>query len=544
MDGRVRYARNGQTRLAYREFGESDTSLVWIPGWFSNVEQYDDPMSPFTAVVEQLTTVCKVVVWDKRGTGLSDPATQVPSLDERMDDLHAVLDAAGVERPTLFGMSEGGPMSLLFAATFPERVRSLVMYGVAARFSQELPDHPWGFTAEQKAGHLANIESHWGEGALAELFFGDIADVPGFRDFYGRYQRTSASPTMAAWLWQALLEIDVRGILTSIHTPALVLARPDDQVAPFEAAAALAAAMPAARFAALPAGPHSLIDDVLGSAIRDFVAEKPGIHAVDERVLATVLFTDIVGSTEQLSSVGDSTWRQQLDTHDKVVDWLLEKYGGRRVKHTGDGICAVFDSPSAAAAAAIGAQRTLALPVRMGLATGESQCRDGDYFGRALNRAARVMAAGHGGQILLDAATAALLDGPDLIDLGAHTLRDLATPMHLYQLRGAGLPADFPPLRTADPVRGNLRGAATSFVGRGAADMKGGIAVMLHLATELDQPRIGRYLAPGLPLRIDGEYPPARPAPALGDDTTAVLTERLGLTASDVARLTEAGTVA
>ncbi|MFN8227773.1 MAG: adenylate/guanylate cyclase domain-containing protein [Mycobacterium sp.] len=433
MDGRVRYARNGQTRLAYREFGESDTSLVWIPGWFSNVEQYDDPMSPFTAVVEQLTTVCKVVVWDKRGTGLSDPATQVPSLDERMDDLHAVLDAAGVERPTLFGMSEGGPMSLLFAATFPERVRSLVMYGVAARFSQELPDHPWGFTAEQKAGHLANIESHWGEGALAELFFGEIADVPGFRDFYGRYQRTSASPTMAAWLWQALLEIDVRGILTSIHTPALVLARPDDQVAPFEAAAALAAAMPAARFAALPAGPHSLIDDVLGSAIRDFVAETPGIHAVDERVLATVLFTDIVGSTEQLSSVGDSTWRQQLDTHDKVVDWLLEKYGGRRVKHTGDGIFALFDGPTKAARCAldlIPALGARGLRIRAGVHIGECERRGDEWSGVAVHIGARVGA----------------LAGPDEV-LTSRTVRDLSAGSGLqFESRGErslkGLPEE------------------------------------------------------------------------------------------------------
>ena len=208
----MRYARNGDARLAYREFGEGDTTLVWIPGWFSNVEMYDDPATPQTAVIAQLAEAMRIVVWDKRGTGLSDPATHVPPLDERMDDLHAVLDAADVDRPALFGQSEGGPMSLLFAATYPDRVQSLVIYGAMARFSQELPEHPWGFTAEEKALHLEDIESHWGEGALAEVFFNEIADVPGFRDYYGRYQRISASPTMAAWLWQALLEIDVRGV--------------------------------------------------------------------------------------------------------------------------------------------------------------------------------------------------------------------------------------------------------------------------------------------------------------------------------------------
>ena len=231
-DRRVRYARNGSVRLAYREFGEGDTTLVWNPGWFSNVDLVDEPASPITAVTEQLAEVTRLIVWDKRGTGLSDPATHVPPLDERMDDLHAVLDDAKVDRPALFGMSEGGPMSLLFAATYPERVQSLVMYGVVARFSQELPDYPWGFTAKEKAEHLEAIENHWGEGALAELFFGELADIPGFRDLYGRYQRVSASPTMAAWLWQALLEIDVRGILGSIRAPTLVLARPNDRIAP------------------------------------------------------------------------------------------------------------------------------------------------------------------------------------------------------------------------------------------------------------------------------------------------------------------------
>ncbi|MGO8941678.1 MAG: alpha/beta fold hydrolase [Mycobacterium sp.] len=304
-DRRVRYARNGSVRLAYREFGEGDTTLVWNPGWFSNVDLVDEPASPVAAFVEQLAEVTRLIVWDKRGTGLSDPATQVPPLDERMDDLRAVLDAAEADRPALFGMSEGGPMSLLFAATHPERVQSLVMYGAVARFSQELPDYPWGFTAEEKAEHLEAIESHWGEGALGELFFGDFAEIPGFRDFYGRVQRVSASPTMAAWLWQALLEIDVRGILGSIRAPTLVLARPDDRVAPFEGAAALAAAIPGARFKTLPEGPHSILDDVVGSAILDFVCGTTGA-AIDERVVKTVLFTDIVGSTELLSAGGDA----------------------------------------------------------------------------------------------------------------------------------------------------------------------------------------------------------------------------------------------
>ena len=437
-DGRVRYARNGDVRLAYREFGHGDTTLVWIPGWFSNVEMWDDPASPFTAVIEQLAEVTRVIVWDKRGTGLSDPATHVPPLDERMDDLHAVLDAAEVDRPALFGMSEGGPMSLLFAATYPERVQSLVMYGTMARFSQELPDHPWGFTAEEKATHLEAIESHWGEGALADLFFGEIADIPGFRDLYGRYQRTSASPTMAAWLWQALLEIDVRGILGSIRAPTLVLARLGDRVAPFEGAAALAAAIPGAEFKALPAGPHGLIDDAIGSAILDFVTGRPSA-ALDERVLKTVLFTDIVSSTELLSARGDAQWRHELDAHDKLVDSVLMKYSGSRVKHTGDGVFALFDGPTKAARCGLELAPALAsrgISIRAGIHVGECERRGDEWSGMAVHIGARIGALAGPDEVLTSRTVRDLSAGSGLRfeSLGLRHLKGLAEEAELFRV--------------------------------------------------------------------------------------------------------------
>jgi pimeloyl-ACP methyl ester carboxylesterase len=441
-DGRVRYARNGDVRLAYRQFGEGDTTLVWNPGWFSNVDLIDEPGTPITAIAEQLAEVTRLIVWDKRGTGLSDPATHVPPLDERMDDLHAVLDAADVERPALFGMSEGGPMSLLFAATHPERVHSLVIYGAAARFSQELPDYPWGFTANEKAGHLEAIESHWGEGALAELFFGEIADIPGFRELYGRYQRVSASPTMAAWLWQSLLEIDVRGILGSIRAPTLVLARPNDRVAPLEGATALAAAIPGAQFKTLPDGPHSLLDDVLGSAVLDFVCGTSSV-AVDERVVKTVLFTDIVSSTELLSARGDAHWRRQLNAHDKAVDWLLEKYGGRRAKHTGDGIFALFDGPTKAARFALEllpALATRGILIRAGLHTGECERRGDEWSGVAVHTGARVGALAGAGEVLASRTVRDLSAGSGLIfeSLGPQHLKGLPEAVDVYRLTNHG----------------------------------------------------------------------------------------------------------
>jgi len=437
-DGRVRYARNGSVRLAYREFGEGETTLVWNPGWFSNVDLVDEPASPITAVTEQLAEATRLIVWDKRGTGLSDPAAHVPPLDERMDDLHAVLDDAKADRPAFFGMSEGGPMSLLFAATYPQRVHSLVMYGVAARFSQELPDYPWGFTAEEMAEHLEAIESHWGEGALAELFFGEIADIPGFRELYGRYQRVSASPTMAAWLWQALLEIDVRGILGSIHAPTLVLARPNDRIAPLEAATALAAAIPGAQIKALPEGPHSLVDDAVGSAVLDFVCGTSSL-AVDDRMVKTVLFTDIVSSTELLSARGDARWRRQLDAHDKAVDWLVEKYGGHRAKHTGDGIFALFDGPTKAARCAlelVPALATAGIRIRAGVHTGECERRGDEWSGMAVHTGARIGALAGAGEVLASRTVRDLSAGSGLTfeSLGPHSLKGLPEEIDVYRI--------------------------------------------------------------------------------------------------------------
>ena len=286
-DGGVHYARNGSVRLAYRVLGEGDTTLVWNPGWFSNVDLWTDPSLPFVPFVEGLARGTRLVMWDKRGTGLSDPVTHVPPLDERMDDLQAVMDAVGADAAALFGVSEGGPMSVLFAATYPERVQSLALYGTLARFTPELPDHPWGFTADQTRAIIEEIESHWGEGALADLFFGPIADVPGFREIYGRAQRAGASPTMCLMLWQALLDSDVGGVLSSVRTPTLVLGRDGDGVAPVEGAKSLAAAMPNAQFLQLPPGPHALMDDDLAATVVNFVCGKPA-EDPGERVLSTV----------------------------------------------------------------------------------------------------------------------------------------------------------------------------------------------------------------------------------------------------------------
>jgi pimeloyl-ACP methyl ester carboxylesterase/class 3 adenylate cyclase len=439
IDGGVHYARNGDVRLAYRVLGDGDPTLVWVPGWISNVDLLVDPDLPFTSFFEQLAARTQFVAWDKRGTGLSDPVTRVPPLDERMDDLHAVMDAAGADCPSLFGVSEGGPMSILFAATYPERVRSLVLYGTLPRFTPELPDFPWGFGSERAATYQEDIETHWGEGALADAFFGPIADVPGFREMYGRIQRASASPMMASMLWRAVSEIDVRPVLQTIRTPTLVLGRRGDEVAPVEAAAAMAAAIPDAEFRELPPGPHGLFDDAMAAAIVDFVCgttpEEPG-----ERVLATVMFTDIVSSTELLSAHGDAQWRHELDVHDRLVDRLLAKYGGRRAKHTGDGVFALFDGPTKAARCGLELVPTLAalgIHVRVGVHIGECERRGDEWSGMAVHVGARIGGMAQADEVLASRTVRDLSAGSGLHfdSLGAQHLKGLAEETEVFRVR-------------------------------------------------------------------------------------------------------------
>jgi len=415
--------------------------MVWSPGWVvSNVDTIDEPNSPYKRLIDIVSESTQFVMWDRRGTGLSDPAGDILTFDDRVDDLCAVVDAVGVDRPILLGSSEGGSISILFAARYPERISLLCLYATAARFSQDLPDFPWGFNATEVEAQVEEIDRHWGEGALADLFYGQVADKPGVREMFGKLQRSIASPAMAKLRWRTFMDVDVRSVLPSVHIPTLVLARPDDLFVPIEAAEALAAALPNARFERLPPGSHNGFDvlDELCDAVFQFIGKSP-TQPPDERVLKTVMFTDIVGSTERLTAQGDTRWRHQLDTHDSLVEHIVSTFGGHRANHTGDGIFAIFDAPTRAVRCALDLVPALAardIPIRVGIHTGECERRGTEWSGLAVHTGARVGSLSGEGEVLASRTVRDLSAGSGLVfeSLGLQRLKGLPEDLEVFRV--------------------------------------------------------------------------------------------------------------
>ena len=416
--------------------------MVWAPGWIvNNVDTIDEQGSPYAGLVERFSRGTRFVMFDRRGSGLSDPLTHAPSLDEKVDDLRAIVDAVSDGPVAFLGTGEGGAVSVLFTATHPDRVLSLILYGTAARFSQELPDFPWGFTPAEIQAQLQAIEDHWGEGALAELFYNEVADQPGVRDMFGKLQRSIASPTMARLWWKTFMETDVRAVLPAVRTPTLVIARPGNRLVLFEASQALAAAIPGALFHPLEAGAHNAFDVVNESVYvgLQFVLGHP-TERIDERVLKTVMFTDIVSSTERLTAGGDSHWRHQLDNHDTLVDHVLSRHGGVRAKHTGDGVFALFDLPTQAALCALDLIPSLAsreIPIRVGIHTGECERRGTEWSGLTVHTGARIEALAGAGEVLASRTVRDLSAGSGLNfeSLGPQRLKGLPEDVEVFRVR-------------------------------------------------------------------------------------------------------------
>jgi class 3 adenylate cyclase len=435
----TRYAKAGDVSIAYQVFGDGPIDLVHVPGLISHVEyQWEQPSC--ARFLERLGYYARVAVFDKRGVGLSDPVRDAPTFDERMDDIRAVMDAAGFERAALLGVSEGCALSALFAATYPDRVSSLVLYGAFPRL-MAAPDYPWGFTDEEVDEFLAGADEAWGEGISLLAVAPDRMNDPAFREWWSRFERMAASPGMVRDATRLNQEIDVRDVLPAVRAPALLLHTREDGIS-LGGARLMAEQMPNARLIEYPGQDHwpwAGDLDRVGDEIEEFLTGARSVPEPD-RVLATVLFTDIVASTERAADLGDRGWRDLLERHGAVVRRELDRHRGREVKTTGDGFLATFDGPARGircASAIAEVVPALGIQVRAGLHTGECEVINGDVGGIAVHTGARVSAAAGPGEVLVSSTVKDLVAGSgiEFEDRGSRVLKGVPGEWRLYAVR-------------------------------------------------------------------------------------------------------------
>ena len=416
MEATIRYARSGDVNIAFQVTGEGAFDLVLVSGFVSHLD-YDWQHPSSARLLERLGSFSRLIRFDKRGTGLSDRTVGLPDFETRMDDVRAVMDAAGSERAALFGYSEGGPLATLFAATYPERLRALVLYGTYAKRTGPDDDYPWCETAEERADYAAAIEREWGvEADLSRM-------APGADESLAKWwmarARAAASPASARDLVVMNSQADVRAALPAVQAPTLVIHRIGDRDARIEEGRYLAEHISGAGFVELPGDTHVPFwepDDVVDEIEEFLTGIRP--TRVGERVLATVLFTDLVGSTERARALGDRAWAELLGRHHRVVRSELERFTGEEIDTAGDGFLALFDGPARAIRCALairGGLAELGLEVRAGVHTGEvERPRGGGPRGISVHTGARVAAAGSAGDVLVSATTRDLVAGSGL----------------------------------------------------------------------------------------------------------------------------------
>jgi class 3 adenylate cyclase len=439
MTPETRYARSGNLNIAYQVIGEGTLDLVYVPGWVSNVElMWDEPAHE--RFLRRLASFSRLILFDKRGTGLSDrvPHDQLPTLEERMDDIRAVMDAANSGRAALFGFSEGGNLCVLFAATYPERTAALVTFGIFAKRIWS-PDYPWAPTPEARQREFELVEREWGRDMDLATLAPTVASDEGFKQRLATYFRRSASPGAAVSLLRMNTEIDTRAVLPTIRVPTLVLHRTGDLESHVEEGRWIASRIPGARFGELPGEDHlpwvgdqnSMLDE-----IQQFLTgERPTPEP--DRVLSTVLFTDIVGSTERAAEMGDRDWRELLDSHHRLVRRELERFRGREVDSAGDGFLAAFDGPARAVRCAMAARdavSALGLRIRAGLHTGEVELAGENIRGIAVHVGARIASMAGKGEVLVSSTVRDLVAGSGLEfdDRGPHGLKGVPGEWRLY----------------------------------------------------------------------------------------------------------------
>jgi class 3 adenylate cyclase len=433
----ARYAKSGDLHIAYTVEGDGPIDLVWVPPWISQVEYlWAEPT--LARVMDRLTQFARVITFDRRGSGLSDPFFGAPTLEEQMDDVLAVMEAAGSESAAICGTLEGGPMASVFAATFPERTDALILYATFARATWA-PGYEFAWPAEVRDQHMEAGLRQWGQGWVAAGVAPSKVEDPGFMEWAGRLERLAASPSTIRRILDLIGEFDVRDVLPSIRVPTLVMHRANDSFIKVEHSRYIASRVPGARYVELEGEDNmfSLGDtDALIGEVEEFLTGTRHEREPD-RMLATVLFTDICDSTSRAAEMGDRGWRFLLERHDALFRQALERHRGREVKRTGDGFLATFDGPARAircAASVTEAMGSLGLQIRAGLHTGELEVMDGDLGGLAVHIASRVMGAAGPNEVLVSGTVKDLVvgSGIDFEDRGERELRGVPGEWRLY----------------------------------------------------------------------------------------------------------------
>jgi class 3 adenylate cyclase len=435
----TRYARLAGDRIAYQVLGEGPPDLVLARRSFGHLDvAWEDP--GITLFLRTLASFCRLILFDRRGTGPSDPLPldPLPPWESYAEELAAVLDEVGCERAAIMAEVDAGPTALLFAGTKPERTSALVLVNTSAKFAAG-SDYPIGAATEVVEAVVAQFDQLWGSDAMAAMLVPSRAGDARFRRWFAKWQRASASPRVAQMLLRAMSEVDVRPVLPLVQAPTLILHRRGFGLVPIAHGRYLAEHIAGAKLVELPGSDVDLSWETPELALDGIQEFLTGVRRTVEpgRVLATVLFTDIVGSTERAARVGDRRWRELLGVHDELASRLVEQFHGRLVKTTGDGILATFDGPGRAIRCVAALSDELAgidLQIRAGLHTGEIELRDGDVGGIAVHIAARVMAAAGPGQILTSRTVRDLVVGSDIAmdDLGTRPLKGVEGAWQLF----------------------------------------------------------------------------------------------------------------
>jgi len=437
MQPKTSYAKSGDVYIAYQVVGDGPFDLVFVPGAWSNIEwAWEEPL--VARFLHRLASFSRLILFDKRGTGLSDRLAAVPDLEERMDDVRAVMDAAGSKRAALLGVSEGGPMSIQFAATYPDRAIALVLYGSFARFTAA-PDYPFGTPVEALGNFVAMVDSGWGKGITGPLYGPTLGNDKHFAAWWSQAERTVASPSAALALIRMAAEIDVRSLLPAIQIPTLIMHRSGDLAVNVGASRYMAERIRGSRLVELPGADHFVFvgdQDGLVGEIEEFLTGVRHQQPVD-RTLATIMFADIVSSTELAAKLGDERWTDLLERYYAIVRKQLTAFRGREIKTLGDGVLATFDGPARAirSARAIREEvKGVGIDVRIGLHTGECELLENDIGGIAVHIADRVAATAQSAEVLVSSTVKDLVVGSGIqfADRGAHDLKGVPGQWQLY----------------------------------------------------------------------------------------------------------------